>query len=565
MIRVNFKKFLTVSSAMLLSLFGFQAPLSAVWEPPVVISNPAIPLEEDSAPVLKVNPQGNAIAIWTDAFSSVFPSEPAIATAFFVQGFGWQPPQVISSLAANCRNNPLFIGQGNPDVALNNSNFALAVWQGETNECYGNELTAADDGVIFASARNLQGIWSPPQIISNDAFLADNANVSLNQSGQGLAAWRNFTNGQHFISASFFTGGSWQSQTNFPPFPALDGEGKPYPFINNLGNAVITYQARTDATTFTIEVVNFIGAWSSPHTLDTGTFNISQDPRCALADNGNAVAIWQNGGLIRASFFNGASWGAAVTLGDAAALEDHDGPEVVVDPDGNFTATWTAANNSIKSSSTSNGVWSAAITISTPGTPYSFDPFRSQETLAVNTRGDVIAIWHAISVSLAQGVQSAQQPLQIAEPPFTPIFSAFKPFSFPWRPQEIVATPFDGFIDNTLNIGLADCGFAVAIWQNAPNTFVYATENGGLITPVNPMEFQCCEKGRTRCINILTWAPDDCVLFFNIFCNGDLIATVVNNGDPLRFVDTSCRNCVYTISAVSILGFEGPQVPFVVN
>lgn len=554
---LNFTKHLTAASGMLMCLLSFQTPLSAIWETPVVISDPAIEQADESAPVLIVNQPGNALAIWTNAFSSTY-NVPTIATAFYLQGAGWQPPVVISSFAGNCIGDPLYNGQGNPDIAMNSSNVAIAVWQAELNEC--ENIAAASDGVILASTRSTGGIWNSPQIISDRGFVADNANVSINQFGGGLAAWRNFDGmAGHFYSAAFSFGGAWQSQTDFPDFPQLDGEGKPYPYINANGNAVITWQARVDMNTLIVQAVNNIaGIWSAPVTLDTnatGDFNISQDPRNALADNGNAVAIWYNDGSIRASFFNGISWGAAVTLGDAAQLEDFDGPEVVVDPNGNFTATWTAPNNSIKSASTSNGTWSSPITISTAGSLYSFDPFRSQETLAVNTKGDVIAIYHGISIQLAQ-------------PAFTPIFSAFKPFGLPWRPQETIATPFDGFLDNTLNIGLADCGFAAAIWQNESNNLVYASINGSLIFPVDPTIVQCCQKTASgnRCVNILTWEPDDCVLFYTILCNGVPIATVFNvPGDPLQFIDSlaSCRNCVYTIAATSVLGFTSDPVPFI--
>lgn len=548
-----------LAGSIALSLLSFQSPLSAFWEPAEVISDPSIPQADDSAPVLIVNSQGNALAIWTNAYSDIF-YDPTIATAFYLQGSGWQPPVVISSFAANCYGDPLYSGQGNPDIAMNSSNFALAVWQARNNECV-EGVAAASDGIILGAVRNTSGIWNAPTIISNTDFRADNPNVSLNEFGNGLAAWRNIDDSNdHFYTASFFIGGSWQPRTNFPDFDFLNGEGKPYPYINAIGNAVITWQARADDDTLIVQAVNNIGGvWSGPVTLDTnvlGDLNISEDPRNALANNGNAVAIWQNSGFIRASFFNGAVWGAAVTLGAAADIGANDGPEVVVDLNGNFTATWTSPDGTILSASTTNGTWSAPITISSPGNSYAFDPFRSQETLAVNTNGDVIAIYHATDVDL---------------PLLPAIYSAFKPFGLPWLTQETVATPFDGFIDNTLNIGLADCGFAVALWQNVSNDLVYAAITGTLFaTPVDASIAQCCQKTASgkRCVNILTWTPDDCVVFYNIFCNDVLIAVVFNvPGDSLQFIDTlaSCRDCVYTISAVSVLGFESDPVPFIFN
>lgn len=537
----------------LLCLLSFQSNLQAVWQPPEVISNPLIPQKPDTAPVLKVNPQGNAIVIWTDAFSTTFPDNSAIATALYLQGAGWQNPQVISSQSV-IGSEPEFQNQDDPDIAMNSTNYAVAVWEVDWKF---SQFVPQTFPAVMSSKMGSPGNWDEPVFVNNvySDFVASNINVSLNENGTALAAWRNFdsyTTTDDAIGFSFLPfGGSWSDPFYSPIFPTFTTEAKPYPFINDLENAVVTWQQNVDGTTFTIQAANYIfGVWSFT-TLDMGLV-ISQDPRCALANNGNAVAIWLNGGFVKASFFNGTSWGTPVTLGDAAPLSDSDGPIVVVDPLGNFTATWTTFDNSIKSSSTTSGFWTTPVTISSPATVNGFDPFTSQETLAVNTKGDVIAIWHRIALDLAQ-------------PSLTPILSAFKPFGLPWRLEELVAAPSDGFQDNTLNIGLADCGFAAAAWQNLDYSLVYASINEGLLFPVDPVIAQCCQKGK-GCINVLTWTSDPCVLFYNIFRDGVLIATVLNTGGPLQFIDFNARchpNAVYTISAVSVLGFESDPIPFI--
>lgn len=559
MFELNFKKLWASCSALAFGLLLVSAPLNGVWQDPVVISNPNIPQDEDSVPVLKVNSIGNAIAIWTDEFSETFRGETAITTAFYQQGGGWQAPVVISGFQVVCDAEPLYSDQGNPDIALNASNYAVAVWQGILNECDSTALSAGD-GVILATTRSTAGIWGLPEIISNQSNTADNANVSLNEAGTALAAWRNDDNsGSFIISARFLPfGGSWGPTHNFGNFPVFSGEGKPYPFINPSGNAVITWQGQTAPGTLAIQAATYNGAWSSVSTLDTNTSDLSENPRCAMAPSGKAVAIWQNDGEIRASFFNGTVWSSFVTLDNNAALIlADDGPIVVVDPFGNFTATWTDDDHIIKSSSTSTGTWSTPVTLSSPLTVNSFDPFQSQETLAVNTNGDVIAIWHRDLLDV-----------QVTQPDDRAILSAYKPFGLPWRPEEFVAIPSDGFGDNTLNIGLADCGFAVALWQNAEDELVYAAINENLLLPTDTRALRCCQKHTSgkRCINILTWTPDDCVLFYNVYCNGVLIATVTNVGEPLQFIDPLvCRNCVYTVTAVNIYGFEGDPVEFVFN
>jgi hypothetical protein len=569
MLKLNFRKPLALCSAVLLGLLSFQPSLQSTWEAPVVISNPDIPQATGSSffePVLKVNPPGNAIAVWVDAYSTVF-DETAITTAFYQQGSGWQAPVVISSLTTNCNGDPSFFDQEAPDIAMNSTNYAVAVWDGiDNSECdilTNSPMLQPDISVIFASTRSATGIWTFNGIISNEDYEAYFANVSLNEDGTALAAWVNQDDdGDTFIAASFLPfGGSWATQTNFTSFLNLNpGDGKPYPFINSLGNAVITWQGRSTATNYAIQAVtNTLGIWSAVATLDTNTDgNLSQDPRCALAANGNGVAIWQNDFSVNAAFFNGTSWGSISSLGTTAIFYNNDGPEVVVDPFGNFTATWTSDGNVIMSASTSNGTWSVPQAISTSGTLNGFDPYQSQETLAVNQQGDVIAIWYSLEDSEAA---------QLAQPSLGSIISNYMPFGAPWGTEETVADPSDSFDSGSLNVGLANCGFAVALWQNGDDSLVYASVNENLNVPLDPIALQCCQKGVSgkRCVNILTWTQDPCVLYYNIYCNGTLIAVVVNTGGALQFVDPSvCSNCVYTISAVSALGFASDPVSFTV-
>lgn len=546
-----------------------QSCIYAVWQDPVVVSNPAIPTAGVSTCVLKVTPQGNAISVWLNDTSFTFPGDTNVASSYYDRASNtWTPAEIISSLALNSANKPKYTAQGDPDIAINSTGYAVAVWEGEFSE------EPNFPSVVFATTRSSSGVWDPNITILSDQsgdFFSDQVNVALNEAGTALSTWRQNDNdtGDDRIAFSFLPfGGSWTTPVFSPPFPGTGGQGKPYPFLNPSGNGVVSWKGRvTQGPVYSIQAATYdVGTnLFTTVTLDTavGTNNLSEDPRCAMDANGNAVVIWQNTQMVKTSYFNGTSWEAPIVLGPCRIFLDFNSPAVVMDLNGNITATWTASDDSIKSSSRPfGGTWSTPVTLSEPGDEGGFNVFQSTETLSVNTEGDVIAIWLAFATA-DPGLTSGRlgQPL-----PLDTIFSNYKPFSLEWRPQELVDQPTDGVIMNSLNIGLASCGFAVAMWQSDDTNLVYAAINENLILVQDPTVVRCCTQFATqkRCVNVLTWAPDDCVFSFNIYCNGILIANVINTGGSLQFVDSnSCRNCEYTISAVNFFGAEGDQVPFV--
>jgi hypothetical protein len=559
--RLNFKSALkrfTLLGGVFACLLTTQNHLHSVWQQPPTDLSIGQDVAGLSEAQLAVNSQGNALAVWRIRDPDFF-DEFEMVSSFFIRGVGWTPAQIISSLALNSAGFPLFILQFDPDVVLNSSNYGLAGWEGILNT-----LESGSDVVIVTLFNN--GVWSPVQIISEQPSSRDasSVNLALNEAGTALAAWLYLdgNTGDANIAARFLPfGGVWSAPHIFPTFPG-GNQGKPCPAINSSGNAVITWQGRTNAGKFTVMAANYdagTATWSAPVTLDTdliGT-DISQDPRCAIDSNGNAVAVWHIEGETKAAFFNGTSWEAPIVLGPGTAIDGNDGPAVVMDLNGNATVVWeTEEGDIVTSFRLPNGTWSAPLTISQPGTDNSFAPEQSNETLAVNRAGDVIAIW--VSTNIDSGLITN--------------VSAFKPFGLPWQAPEFISD-LTGDSSNT-NIGLADCAFAVALWDadsGEGNSQVLASINGGLILPlaIHARISSCCEKFamQTNCLNFLTWESPDCVLSFNIFRDGVLIANVLNTGGPFLFIDPigGKKPHVYTITTINTSGIEGPPVVFIPN
>lgn len=543
-----------------LGLLTSGTPLHAIWQmPPDTVSNPNLRTSSQGGPVLRVNPLGNAIAVWPIDDENFQPDELAIQSSFYTRGFGWSPPVTISSLALNPFGNPLYTGQADPSIAFDSTGYAVAVWEGQLED---DNFPA----VIIAARRSSTGIWSPVEIISDQSgdFFADDTNVSMNQAGTALAAWRSRQLNENYdvTQVSFLPfGGSWTTPFSFTQEEPLGGNNKPYPFINANGDAVVTWLANVPSSpNFEIRAATYDSqtlTWSAPVTLDVDTVSslLQFNPRSAMDDSGNAVAAWLHNGFMKVAYFNGTAWEPTLTLGVA------DNPPgifvsatAVIDPRGNgyAVAVWPGPGPDypiFASSRLPDGSWTTPQVISRVS-DNTFAPWMSQEPLAINQEGDVIATW-------AEGITQQN------------VVAAFKPFGQDWRAPELV---FSSFQNAYLNIGLASCGFAVDLWSDfsTVNNVVKASvnENLLLVQDGNATVRRCCQKFATqkRCVNILSF-EDPCALFFNIYRDGVLIATVLNTGGVVNYVDPlSCSpNALYTISIISLFGVEGEQVPFIFN
>lgn len=539
-----FKRFALGAVTLLLPL-----NLQAIWQPPVIISDPINQQQlQQRGPVLDVNRDGNAVAVWIARNGQPFPNNNKIYSSFYTRGIGWSPSVQISSNADNGFNGPLYNSPFGPDVAMSrDSNYAVSVWDSEYS-------TDNFPQVITATVRNLSGVWEPVQILSDQSgdYFSRSANVDVNTSNLALAAWREqFTpDNTEFITISFLPfGGVWTPpfQIGGPNIVDLD-DLKPYPKLNSEGDAVVSWRTKFSSgpNTFGVQVATFdstTSTWSGSVTLDLNQTNVSDTPRSDINDNGNAVAAWATAaGEMKAAYFNGTSWETAqIIMGTDVELNS---ANVVIDQENVATAMWqtSLAREIFVSQSIAGGAWSVPLKISdglsNSNPDYSFEP------LAVNEAGDLIAIW-------SDGFG---------------IVSSFSTNGTIWSAPERIFTG----IANLESIGLADCGFAVALWNADGENAIIAAVNTNFLTPIDPLvRFKaCCQVFATQkiCFNTLSWSGDPCLTAYNIYRNGVLLTTVPATppfilNDPIRKCSTT-GTAIYTISAINRFGFEGIQVPF---
>jgi hypothetical protein len=545
--------------------------VSAVWTPFVNVSPVGDSLNL-AGPVLDVNILDNAVSVWTTV--PVSGDESVIKASSFSIPTGWTTPVTISDTSLNQFGKPRYVGQGDPTVSLNSSNYAVAAWEGSV---FIDALETNIEG-IFSSLRTPDGTWFPVQAVStldpNDFQLnPENPYIDVSDSGLTVVVWTENRSSGRYIMANFlpFGGGFWGTPIELAhPFNGFR-EDTPRVKINTKNNAAAVWKAFNDlgdeigASTFN----SITGLWTTV-TLDPAEDETGL-PTVGIDDVGNAVAVWirQMGFLeeasesnkilqpdvtfqVVASSFNYATqtWGPVVIIATGVlGVDPIDilSGNVVVDPFGNATAVWSQDKNGITGVYASRlslgGTWSAPELISDPNVSTNVAPQGLTQTpIDVDRQGNVIVI-----------VLTEDDVLQ----------SIVRYFSLGWQSPEVIAVIVNP-LDHEIRLG--SCGFAVAQWNNGLSETVQAATNFALFPPPSNLRIsQCCDKFATqkRCFNFLSWNPSpSCILYYQIFRNGELIAIVP--GNQTNFTDTLCGTQKtifnYVVIAVSNLGIASPPI-----
>lgn len=296
--------------------FSYRTALSATWSPNERISSPAPPgsAYQYSSPAIAVDPAGNVHALWVDTRAI----SPSVYAAYRPAGGSWEPSELVSSsqtalqygyrstsIAVDAMGNAYALwvdqrasdndiyfayrpaggswnsearvnddggsaSQSNPDIAVDASGNAYAVWQ--------DDREGRDN--IYFSFRPVAGGWGPNARVNNELghFGAYNGpccpNIAVDTEGTAHAVWSSYL-GTFYASRP--AGGEWTASskvaTGYGPALALDPDGAPYvawywynvdPDIHN-SEVTHVYTARALAQPEYAEEGVLVSAW-----LDTG-------------------------------------------------------------------------------------------------------------------------------------------------------------------------------------------------------------------------------------------------------------------------------------------------------
>jgi hypothetical protein len=431
---------------------------------------------------------------------------PSIGASYFSEGVWSDPPTVIGTASAS-----------SIDVAMDNGGTAVGIW---FDSVAGTVETARFDGASWSTPNP-----DPLDTLSPSDFVT--VAISMNGPNQAAAMW--VDDNTSTVSSSVLISGSWSMVTPI-------GTGNTNPSIAySANNSIVTGWLDTAAGT---TVNNFTGGiWQGPVVLDpTGS-----NPVVGIDADGNALAVWTtSAGAVVYSAFNGSSWSVPLVISGTAGNSQ---VSLGMTPSGTAVATWMTGTFAGFSSSYNGISWSTPIQITPGPIGTGFNRFLS---LDVADNGNALAVWTITASPLE--IRSSRLPLG----------------GNVWGPEEFVASVSRDI--TSLHASLSEDGIGFASWALVEIPVQFATASLRTAPPTNLHGSTCTNKFVTQSdhVNIITWLPssDPAVVVYNLYRNGDLIATIPAQGPYAYFDHNRCTRIedTYTLIAVDVNGVESVPV-----
>lgn len=386
-----------------------------------------------------VDASGNAMAVWekvriTNLANDVWYSR-------YTVGLGWSAPAVIPRLFVDDPASGPTENSRNPDVAMDVSGNAIAVWR---------QPSGIYEGVfyIWSSRYTVGSDWGSRELIGISGVAnSRDPKIAIDASGNAVAVWRHDDNdgaGIPGIQYNRYTAGSgWALPATSTLIGGL-GTGSQAPVqlaMNASGNAVVVWSQGVPSPVPGSGFLRFdvwssrytatANTWSEPELIETDDAGEAEFPEIAIDASGNAVAAWhqfdgQNYNILANRYTVGTGWGTAVPIatGNTGAGNNAVRPKIAIDASGNAMVMWRQYYSAYISGYlffnryTVGTGWGTPVVIGdainpicTCGHPAAIgaDPDISNISgdayrIAVNASGDTVAVW------VAGGVVEGEDP-----------------------------------------------------------------------------------------------------------------------------------------------------------
>jgi len=320
---------------------------------------------------------GNAVVLWAQSDGT----RDNIWANRYASAAEWEAATLIETDNAG--------GATNPQVAMDGSGNAFAVWQ-------------QSDGIrynIWANRYTPSGGWGTGTLIeTNNAGDATNPQVAMDSSGNAIAVWSQSDGTYYNIVANRYTpSGGWGTATLIETNNAGNA-GSPQVAMDSSGNAVVLW-AQSDGTRYNIWANRYTpsGGWGTAVLIETDNGSVGNQ-QVAMDGSGNAFAVWQQSDGTRYNIWANrytpsGGWGTA-TLTETNNAGDATNPQVAMDSSGNTIAVWQQSESPTRRSVWANrytpsGGWGTAALIETEN---SGDPFYTP-SVAMDGSGNAVAVW----------------------------------------------------------------------------------------------------------------------------------------------------------------------------
>jgi len=329
----------------------------------------------------------------------------------FTEGSGWAPDEQIDPPAREDANgNALFGGIAfRPQIDFADNGDGMAVWQQGIDK----------DGIFARKYVADENAWGDTQVLfPQGSVLANNPRISVAPNGDAIAVWVQGSEPIDLYSATYSAStNTWQN----PELRETDDMSALLPSvsIDANGNAIAVW-----AQGGSILADRYVAAtqtWQGIQMLETSSTEAAQ-PRISMDDSGNAIAVWlQNNDMVANRYdVASASWEGPVALDNSVSVASD--PAISLDADGNAIAVWAQSGDifSNRYVIAGNAGWMEAQRIEPLGGGTAFTP-----QISTDSNGDAIVVWNEYSGNITDGVYTnrytagtsswAEVPLRLAQ------------------------------------------------------------------------------------------------------------------------------------------------------
>ncbi len=245
------------------------------WSAPETISNP---VELSAEPLVVVDPNGNALAVWGSNNGILHSS-----TKFF--GQPWSPQDSVPLGGS---------GAEGFDLVMDMNGLATLIWY---------EQTFMVGFKVYASEKPLGGSWDAVATLLSGSGGAIYPAVGIDAAGNVTGTWED---SQNIVAALKPFGMGWQ------PTTTIIGTGTsfaPQISVNPQGDAIVIASGYTGVST---AYKPFGGPWQPYETIPGSSTDPDSRPVVGIDHNSNSIAFWS--GMVSTTKFGGQPWGPISTF-----------------------------------------------------------------------------------------------------------------------------------------------------------------------------------------------------------------------------------------------------------
>ena len=221
-------------------------------------------------PQIAVDPNGNATAVWQDAYSM------SLMASTKLRHKNWQSvPDTISAT---------LLATSSPQIAVDGGGDVTVVWNGFN----GSNIVAV------AVTKPYGGSWeASPTVLSTPGFDTAFAQVAVNSDGDTVAVWQYNDGTNWFVQTSMRPqGGSWQASPDTLSLPNLVAQ-PPQAAIDQEGNTTVVWPWN-DGSHWIVQAATkpFGGSWPATPDIISVPGQDSVDSQIGVDAEGNLTVVW---------------------------------------------------------------------------------------------------------------------------------------------------------------------------------------------------------------------------------------------------------------------------------